>query len=79
MTRKDYELVAGIIREGEQFFAPRAHARFALSAARRLQETNARFDAERFVLACRPSWVVGTTKESTWDNAAREARDAQGT
>jgi hypothetical protein len=51
MTKKDYELIASVIRlwtTGET----RIHLAFKMSEA--LKGTNPRFDAERFYAACFP-------------------------
>jgi hypothetical protein len=69
VTRRDFELIAQVIREHDAFPNERARASFASGMAGALGATNPRFDRARFVAACRPSWVVGTRAEVHWDKA----------
>lgn len=70
MTRKDYVLLARHIHDqGSCFRTNKAHAEFALATAAILADDNPHFDAERFITACTPNWVVGTTEQKHWDRA----------
>jgi hypothetical protein len=70
VTRSDFELLAGVVRDT---MAVRAPGRLALAVdmAAALARTNPRFDRARFIRACQPSWVVGTRAEAVWDRAIR--------
>lgn len=55
MTRKDYELIAKAIRScPEAWLFPEAAEQLVQSLANALASTNARFNHNRFVDACRP-------------------------
>jgi hypothetical protein len=74
MTRRDFILIADVIAANTSVFTNNtAHAAFAADMARALTSTNPRFNASRFVEACRPSWVVGTRHEAAWDRVAARA------
>jgi hypothetical protein len=69
VTRRDFVLIAEVIASsGSRFSSRAAHAGFASDmATTALSWTNDRFDHQRFVRACQPSWVVGTRHEAIWD------------
>lgn len=72
MTKKDFELLAEIMREsGGDFRSNTAHAAHAGMMAERLATTNPRFDRSKFILACMPRWMVGTNKCNVWERMAR--------
>lgn len=56
MTRKDFEMIAGVIRRVGTGDHPEdwtaCKGRIALELAETLKSTNPRFNAERFVRAC---------------------------
>ena len=55
MTRKDFELIAAIIRHMDvtPTFSASAKIKVAETFSRDLRFTNPRFDSERFLRACR--------------------------
>ena len=56
MTRKDYELIAKVLRENQDFdgvVSPRAQ--IAVALATELQKDNPRFSPARFLQACEVS------------------------
>jgi hypothetical protein len=52
MTKKDFELIAKVVREAEGVSKP-ARERLATAFARELHHVNSRFDKDRFCEACR--------------------------
>ena len=74
MTRQHFELITAVIRDNrEEFRSNTSQAAFAAAFAGELATTNDRFDRVRFLEACRPSWVVGTSHEAAWDRQIRKA------
>lgn len=72
MSKQHFEMLARVIRDGEgDFKSNNAHARFAAMTASHLAQENPRFDRGRFVMACMPSWMVGTNKANPWERIAR--------
>lgn len=71
MSKRDFEVVAETIRDADTFDGTGDRAEFAVVMANALATTNPRFDRDRFVKACQPTWMVGTTKESLWDRTVR--------
>ena len=72
MSKQDFELLAEAMREsGGDFRSNTAHAAHAGMLAERLAKTNPRFDRSRFVLACMPRWMVGTSQSNVWERMAR--------
>ena len=53
MTKKDFELIAKVVRETEGVSKP-ARVRLATEFAKELLYVNSRFDKDRFCEACRP-------------------------
>lgn len=73
MSRKHFESIAETIREsGSRFKSNEAHARFASAMAVTLAQSNERFDFARFMSACMPSWMVGTSKSNVWERVSRQ-------
>ena len=73
MTRKDFEKIAAIIRETKTAANNYRHAMLAVEFASALAETNPRFDRARFIMACMPRHMVGTSKANVWERRARSA------
>lgn len=62
MTRKDFDLIADLIREQASLFSSEsAHRAFACRAASLLSGTNPRFDYDRFVHVAAPEREGGAT------------------
>ena len=75
MTRKDFEVIARMIRDNRYGFKSNtAHAQFAADAAATLAGTNPRFNRDKFIRACMPSHIVGTRLENAWDRAMDSGR-----
>ena len=60
MTRKDYQLIASIIKSEAEAWKPNSTQavmcdQFAKAFAQKLAEDNPRFDASRFFKACEPT------------------------
>ncbi len=80
MTNDEIEVVAEVIKcSQDNFKSIRQHTEFAMVMAVHLAERTtideaggAKLDKAKFILLCKPSWIVGTTKEKEWDNAQRE-------
>jgi hypothetical protein len=73
MTRRHFEILAAVVQgSGSRFKSQAAHVGFASDLAAWLARENPRFDRARFLEACRPTWVVGTRRESAWDRAIRD-------
>jgi hypothetical protein len=71
MSRRDFELIAQVIRDSSnRFKSDTAHAGFAAAMAHALEVTNPRFDRCRFLEACQPRWTVGTRHANAWERAA---------
>lgn len=52
MTRKDFQLVAGVLLGAKSYMPELQWQRLVLVTAGQLAQTNERFDEKRFVLAC---------------------------
>jgi hypothetical protein len=75
MTRRDFELIAAMIRESRENFASNCqHARFAATVAARLAGTNPRFDRARFIMAAMPAAWHGTRHANVWERIAAADR-----
>lgn len=75
-TRRDFEAMAAVIRDSETFAcfgAERERAQFAAEVATMFAAQNPRFNRERFIRACQPSWVAGTTAEVHYHRRIKEA------
>ena len=71
MSKKDFEMLARLIREErERFKSNAAHIAFAAAMARELSYTNSRFDRGRFIMAAMPRAWVGTRHSAAWEREA---------
>ena len=52
MTRKDFELVAGVLRGAKGYMPELNWQRLVLVTSNELQDRNPRFDRMKFVMAC---------------------------
>lgn len=52
MTRKDFELVAGVLRGAKGYMPELNWQRLVLVTMEELNQTNPRFDSMKFALAC---------------------------
>jgi len=52
MTRKDFQLIANVIKENKDNVPTNARRELAYSFARALNDTNPRFNIGRFLEAC---------------------------
>lgn len=73
MTRRDFELIAAVIRDAH-LTVHGQRVTLASDMANALECTNPAFDRARFLRACMPSWVPGTRHESRWDRAVETRR-----
>jgi hypothetical protein len=82
MTRQHFDYLALTTRNASEYFKSNgAHADYAAALAGALAACNPRFDAERFILACMPRYLVGARGSNAWERvadraAARAARAA---
>lgn len=69
MSKKHYEAIAVKVKESDTFANEYCRATFASELAEVFSADNPSFRRELFMQACRPSWIIGTTKEVVWDRA----------
>ncbi len=87
MTRTELAVIAGVIRDTREHFKSHTdHAEFAAIMTEHLAWTlmgdeEAKFDKAEWFRLCKPTWIVGTSKENPWDHReadiTREIRKAQ--
>jgi hypothetical protein len=62
MTRKDYELIAKVLRESDGIIDQMALEALAENLAEALEQTNPRFDARKFIFAS--TWTETKKRET---------------
>lgn len=62
MTKRDFELIADVLRHNEGYLPESAAAILRLAFAEALKRTNDRFDTERFLRAAQKARPIGDAR-----------------